>query len=364
LPATIRDVAAKAGTSTAAVSAVLRNGKATSIRVGAATRERILAAAEALGYTGNALARALATGKTGVVGVLFPYFDTFVNHQPFMTQVISGVLEEAEKQRLQVLLQTGNGENWQDVDPAELMDSRSDGLIAIAPRAGSPLIRRCTQTGFRCLAVSYEPEDGEALTINGDDFGGGVLAVKHLVSLGHRRIGFLAGEPDSAFSVRRQAGYLQGLQEAGIDAEPGLIIPAGLDVANGQAAAQRVLDLPARQRPTAVFAVNDPCADGALRAFKAAGVGVPGDMAVMGFDDTWYARWTDPPLSSINMPLYSMGRLAMQMMAAEIQGKKLRVRQATLRVHLRIRESCGGDPSKNDFPITPAIDELPPLVDE
>lgn len=358
MPVTIRDVAERAGTSTSAVSVVLRGSKKSTIRVSEDTRARILRAAEELGYTGNALARALATGRTGIVSVLIPYWATFVEQSPFTLQLMSGVMEEATREGLQLLLLTTAGDDWQRSDPSLLMDSRADGVLAVAPRPGSALIDRCRDEGYRCLAVSYQPEDEQTLVVNGDDFRGACIAVRHLVSLGHRRIAHLSGGNEAAWSMQRRSGYRHAVEEAGAVLDPSLVIDAGSTVEAGRAATERLLELPASHRPTALFAANDVCADGALRTLKASGLRVPEDMAVVGFDDTWYARHTDPPLTTVNMPLYSMGRLAVRMLAAEIRGEVIRQRQPSLRVHLHVRESCGGDPA--DHPVNPAavIDEL------
>jgi LacI family transcriptional regulator len=338
---TLRDVANRAGTSVAAVSAVLGRGRHQSIRVGEATRQRILAVAEELGYVPNLLARSLVTRKTGVLGFLTPYRDAFIAHEPFATQLFSGVLEECMRREYGIMLLTTAGDDWTALDPRRLLDPRLDGLLVSIPPPGSPLVDRCREVGFPCVAVVYEPDGPGVCVVNADDFHGGELATEHLIRLGHRRIAHLLGTPGIASTEPRRRGYLAALAAAGIAAEPALQLAAGYGWRDGYRTAGGLLDLPAERRPTAVFAANDLCAEGVLRALGERGLRAPDDLAVVGFDDTWHAAYIQPPLTSVHMPIYSMGARAVQMLAALAEGAEVGERQPTLPVTLTIRESCG-----------------------
>jgi len=346
MAATLRDVARQAGTSVAAVSAVLNSSGQNNIRVGQATRERILAVASALGYAPNPLARSLVTGKTGVLGLVFPYMGAYMDRNPFCIQVMSGVFEEVVRRRYNLMLPTAIGEDWNTVDANMLLDPRVDGLILVIPVPGSPVIARCQQERFPYVALVYEPLAEDVYAVNADDFTGGRIATEHLISLGHRRIAHLIGRPGVASTEPRKRGYLAALEAAGLEADPVWLVPAGYDWKEGYAAMQNLLALPPAQRPTAIFAANDLCAEGALRALREQNLRVPDDVALVGYDDTWFATVTQPSLTSVHMPLYSMGVLASQMLIALAEGREPEERQPVLPVSLTIRESCGASPPR------------------
>lgn len=345
MPPTLRDVARIARTSPAAVSVTLNGTTGDSIRIGKATRERILAAAEELGYTPNRLAQSLVLRKTGILGLAFPYSHAFVDRNPFCTQIMSGVFEEAIRARYNLMLHTATGDDWNAADEGALIDPRVDGLLLVLPSPDSPVVERCLRQEFPCVALGYAPHSEVVCAVNSDDFTGGRVATEHLVSLGHRRIAHFVGRPGIATTEPRKRGYLAALEAGGEKFSPDLLVPAGFAEADGYAAMQRLLlETPKAQLPTAIFAANDPCAVGALQALEECGVRVPDDMAMVGYDDTWYAAMTSPPLTSVRMPILEMGALATTMLIELIEGRTPAERQPILPVSLTIRQSCGAQP--------------------
>lgn len=338
---TIKDVAKLAGTSTAAVSAVLSGSVRNNIRVGEVTRARILAAARQLGFTPNPVARSLVTGKTQVLGIIFPYASTFIYRNPFCTQLLAGILEETIRQRYNLMLHTSLGDEWTQAEPALLLDRRVDGVMLVAPPVGHAAVQRALEVRFPLVSVVYASDNPEVCMVNDDSRAGGRLATEHLIGLGHRRIAHLMGNPEIGSTVSRRQGYLDALEAAGIPVDPALILEAGFDWQDGYRAAQALLEFPAAQRPTAIFAGNDLCADGVLRLFRERGVRVPDDIALVGYDDTWFSQHTDPPLTSVHMPIYTMGVLATDMLIGLSSGRELENRQPVLPVTLTIRDSCG-----------------------
>jgi len=338
---TIRDVAKMAGTSVSAVSAVLNGGGLTNIRVGKDTGERIRAAAAHLGYTPNQLARSLVTGRTGVLGLVFPYSDAFIDNNPFSTQVMSGVFAEAVREKYNLMLHTATGDDWNTADTSALIDPRVDGLLLVIPGPDSPVVAQCERERFPCVALVYQPVTDDAVVVNADERAGGRLATEHLLGLGHTRIAHMMGWTDVATAEPRRDGYVAALREAGIEPDPALIVPANFDRSGGYAAMQALLALPKKQRPTAVFAANDLCAEGALRAMEENGLSAPGDMALVGYDDSWLCDMTRPKLTSVRMPVYEMSVLATQMLISLVEGKEVSERQPVLPVSLTVRESCG-----------------------
>lgn len=339
MPATIRDVAKLAGTSVGAVSAVLSGTRRHNIRVGAETRKRIHAAAVQLEYSPNPIAQTLVTRKTGVLGLVFPYTEAFIDRNPFCTQVMAGIFEEVVRERYNLMLHTATGANSKEDAEVMMLDPRVDGLILVLPPSDNSIIRRCQQRGFPCVAVLASGAPDSVCTINADEFAGGKLATEHLIGLGHRRIAHIAGASTVVTTAPRREGYLAALDGAGIAGDPELIVGHGFDYKNGQAGMERLLDLPARRRPTAVFAANDLSAEGAMRVLLQRGMSVPDDISVVGYDDTWFAEMTKPRLTSIHMPIYEMGVLAAQMLIAMAEGREIAERHPILPVSLTVRES-------------------------
>ncbi len=341
MPPTLRDVARVARTSLSAVSVTLNGTTGDTIRIGQATRERILAAAEQLGYTPNRLAQSLVLRKTGVLGLAFPYSHAFVDRNPFCTQIMSGVFAEAIRAHYNLMLHTASGDNWNAADAGALIDPRVDGLLLVLPSPDSPVVERCLSQEFPCVTLGYTPQSKAVYAVNSDEFTGGRLATEHLLNLGHRRIAHFVGRPGTATTEPRKQGYLAAMQAGGGELSPELLIPAGLAEADGSDAMRRLLDTPKAQWPTAVFAANDPCALGALRVLDQRGVRAPQEMAIVGYDDTWYAAMTSPQLTSVRMPILEMGALATTMLIDLIEGRPPTDRQPVLPVSLTIRQSCG-----------------------
>lgn len=338
LAVTIRDVAALAGTSIAAVSSALSGKGSGNIRVSAETRRRIIEAAEQLGYVPNETARSLATGRTGVLGLVLPYSGAFTDQNPFCTHVMRGVFHAAVDKKLNLMLYTAFQEG-QAVDPTQI-SNRVDGMVIVLPPRDSILVRHCRTNGVPAVAVVAHPGGGVAV-VNSDDFRGGYLGTKHLLDIGHRRIALLGGVAKVSTSAPRREGYLAALREAGIEPSPELELEGGFDTRLGHASMLRLLDLPADRRPTAVFALNDLCADGAMSAIWESGLRVPDDIAVVGYDDTEFAETTRPSLTSVRMGIDELGVTAVQCLLKQLEGNPMPEMEIVLPVSLTVRDSCG-----------------------
>jgi LacI family transcriptional regulator len=351
---TIRDVAAAAGASVATVSAVLSGNGRHNIRVSQATRERVMEAAVRLNYAPNPMARSLVTRKTGMLGLVFPYSSAFTERNPFFTQIMAGVLDGVIRARYNVMLHTAISDDTGSVeargtgltaaDLNGLLDPRVDGLILVLPDPDHHIIAECLNRQFLYVAVVCRPDSPQVYAVNADDRQGGELATRHLIALGHRRIAHLEGNPTVATTAPRREGYVAALHSAGIAPDPALIVPAGFGWRAGYQATQQLLSLPAEQRPTAIFAANDLCADGALRALNEHGLRVPEDVSLVGYDDTWFAAMMQPALTSVHMPIYEMGMAAAELLVARVEGREIADRQPVHPVSLTIRESSAAPP--------------------
>lgn len=341
--ATMTDIAAKAGTSVAAVSVILNGAKSKTLRVSDDTRLRVMRAAEELGYRRNPLAGALATGRTQVIGLMLPEVVAYTEHDPFFSLVTTGVNAGAAMHSYNVMLYAAAAEQ-EGARAAKMIDRRIDGLVLVDPPDQTPIYIEARTQGIPVVAIICRPEDAE-LTVNSDDFLGATLAVKHLVELGHRRIAHLVGNPNILTSEPRLQGYLNVLASAGVAIDPTLSLDGGFSKQKGYESTARLMSLPKEARPTAIFAANDLSAHGALDAIIEKGLRVPEDVSVVGYDDTWYATITRPQLTTVNMNVQELGATAANLLIGSLEGKPVVKKHLVTSVSLTVRESSGPPPN-------------------
>jgi LacI family repressor for deo operon, udp, cdd, tsx, nupC, and nupG len=319
------DVAALAGVSVATVSRALAH----SGPVSAKARRQIDKALEATGYTLNGVARSLRRRESRTIIVIVPD----VGH-PFFSIVLRGIEEHAVAIGYSVLI--GNGAN----DPKRealyaqhVMAGRADGLILINGR----LPRFGAQSRLPPIVAVSERIKGADLPLVGvDNVRAAEAAVRHLLELGHRRIGHIAGTPGNAMTADRLAGYRRALRRHDLDPEREYVAYGDFSLASGARAAARLLDL--AQPPTAIFASNDDMAIGAMNEAKARGMRVPQDISVVGFDDVPFSASCDPPLTTVRQPFFEMGAYAMDTLGKLLQ-RGTPDRQLLLPTELLIRRS-------------------------
>lgn len=351
---TIRDVAKLAGTSPSAVSATLSGNTKTNIRVGKETRERIYAAAAQLGYSPSQIAKSLATGKTKVLGLVLPYADAFVDQNPFASEVMSGIMHEVVDRHYNLMLFTAtSGMSYDQI--AMLIDSRVEGVLLVMPPDDGAIHLKCERRRIPYVSILRDPHEG-AWTVNSDDFAGGVLAAERLYSLGHRKVAVFQGSEDVTTSVPRREGFLSVYREAGLSVE---VVPSGFGWRHGLTSMKQLVERPTSDLPTAIFAANDLCAEGAMRVAKEHGLSIPSDLAVIGYDDTWFATMTQPPLTTVKMPISDMGQRAAKMLIDRLEGIEVADPNPVLPVSLTIRHSCGSHaaPSSPSMPTAHLVEE-------
>ncbi|MBS1704563.1 MAG: LacI family DNA-binding transcriptional regulator [Armatimonadetes bacterium] len=336
---TIREVARLAGASTAAVSATLNGSRGSNIRVGTATQSRIKAAAQQLGYRSNPVARSLVTGRSQVIGLMLPYVEGFSDDNPFCALVTSGVIRETIQLHYNLMLYTSmQGTNFHHSHGDHL--PKVDGVVLVMPPSSSEILLHCETKGIPYVSIIREPIPG-TMTVNSDDVDGAMLATRHLIELGHTRIAHLLGDPDAYTTTQRLAGYTRALAAAKLPFDETLVRQASFDWRASYSATRNLIELPKSKRPTAIFASNDLAAEGAMRAIRESGRQVPHDVAVVGYDDTWFATTTQPQLTSVRMPIAEMGASAVRLLIAAIEGTEISTRHVVEPVSLSIRESCG-----------------------
>ncbi len=303
--ARISDVAAAAGVSVTTVSLVMNNVES---RISDDTRRRVKDAARAVGYAPSSVARGLRTQQTRTVGLISDQIAT----TPFAGRMLAGAQDAArENGHLVYLVDTGGDEGIESEAIRSLTAQQVDAMIyacmwhrVVDVPDGIP-----AQTVF----LDCRPAGGGYRSVVPDDRAGGLTAVRELVAAGHRRIAYLDTEDPGPIASRlRHEGYLQALAEVGVTADPALHVRAETSAHGGRAAMERLLDL-GEDRPTGVFCFNDRMAAGVYIAAHRRGLDIPRDLSVVGYDDQQLiAAEQDPPLTTVALPHYDMGRWAME----------------------------------------------------
>ncbi len=330
--ATLRDVAREARVSTATVSRVI-NGHG---NVTAATRARILRVVERLRYVPDSAARSLSTGLTHTIGVLLPDL-----HGEFFSEIIRGIDQAARRRGLHLLLSGIHGSAAEAALAIRALRGRVDGLLIMSPYADSAFLADQSSDDTPAVLMNSPVRGNSLSSFLLDNRGGARAMVRHLVGIGHRRIAFIAGPQDNFDATERLAGYCEAIAESGTDVRE-FVLPGDFSEDSGYRAAQRLLTLD--ERPDAVFAANDMTALGCLRAFNEAGVSVPDDVALAGFDDIPLARFVAPPLTTVRVPMAELGARALDGVADAVAGPGASPTSTeVVRTELVVRVSCGAE---------------------
>jgi DNA-binding LacI/PurR family transcriptional regulator len=335
---TMRDIAVRVGTSASVVSVALNGARSKTIGVSPETRDRILRAAQELGYSRDMRASSLAGRRNQMIGLMLPHLSSFSSPDPFYSLVTAGVCGATAANGFNLVMYTSVSE--EDGPKAiATIDRRIDGLILVMPPDGTPIIKECQRLGINTVAVLKAPESAQ-FTINSDDYKGGRIATEHLLGLGHTRIAHLHGNPDFHTSEPRYRGYVDAMSEAGLKVNPNLVRDGHFQRAAGYSSTMDMMTREERSRPSAIFAANDVSAHGAIDALNELGLSVPGDVSVLGYDDTWYAGFVQPALTTVNMNVDLVGRRAAQLLIDSLDGI-VEEAHPILPVSLTIRVSTG-----------------------
>lgn len=309
---TISDVARKAGVSPMTVSRVI-NGEG---NVRPATRLAVEAAIAALNYSPNQAARSLAGAQPVRIGLLYSNPSA-----SYLSEFLVGVLDYASRANVQLVVEKCDpGEHESEV-AERLLKSGIDGLLLPPPLCDSQSVLAVLreQEALGVLVASGHPAPGfSAVSI--DDYGAAAAMTRHILTLGHQRIGFIIGNPNQTASERRLAGYRDALVAAGIEPEEALVVPGLFTYRSGLDAAERLLAL--EDAPSAIFASNDDMAAATVAVAHRRGLDVPSDLTVCGFDDTALATTIWPELTTIHQPIADMSLAAVETLVAEIRAQR------------------------------------------
>ena len=305
---TIRDVAKQAGVSISTVSRVL-NGTSP---VREEKKRLVEAAAESLGYAPNPAALSLRGKRTGGLGVLLP----FVSGE-FFSELLGGLDEATQELGFFLVVSTSHRRPIEFRRAIAALDKRVDGLVVMAPEIDHDDAASILRPGTPVVFLNTYAEGLQADVFNFGNFDGARALTEHMIGLGHRRVAFVHGPERARDAQERARGYRVAMREAGLPTE-GLEFAGGYSRESGYAAASELLA--AAPRPTAVVAVNDYCALGIMSAFHRAGVSVPGDVSIGGFDGLASTQYAVPALTTVRVPVRTLGHRAIERLVSRLNG--------------------------------------------
>ncbi|MCL4535355.1 MAG: LacI family transcriptional regulator [Bacteroidetes bacterium] len=333
---TIADVARAAGVSKQTVSRVLNNKG----ELSAATRERILAVIKELGFQPNAAARSLLTGRSYTIGLVVPDIGN-----PFFVDIAGGVRDAAREQGYHVLLyDTGDSPEVEAQSIQLLHERRADGLIICSSRLSDERLASLLMGVGPVVLVNRWVKAVDVPQIGADYVKGAWLATNHLLELGHRRIAAITLKVETPNSRAKFEGYRKAMEEAGLGVDPDLIAYSRSSLQGGVEAGNDLLGRP--QRPTAIVAYSDPVGIGAMHACRHWGMSVPENMAVIGFGGNEISTVVNPPLSTVFIRNFEMGRRAVELLLERVADSRSPQVVEETEAHLIIRASTtmGADP--------------------
>lgn len=326
---TMKEVADKAGVSTATVSRALMNPE----KVSAATRQKVEQAALAVGYVPRSFTRNVRHNETRIVMVMVPDIC-----DPFFSEIIRGIEVTATQKGYLVLIGDCAHQPQKEKEFLELLLTRQvDGLILLGSQFPFALLSDEQRYQLPVVMANEFASEMSLPTVHIDNLTAAFVAVNHLLKLGHQRIACIAG-PDSMPLCRyRTQGYIQALRRSNLPVDPACIIRGDFSFATGAQALTQLMSLP--QPPQALFCHSDVLALGAMSQANRLGLRVPEDVSIVGFDDIEMARYCDPPLTTIAQPRYQIGCEATQMLLEAFQGKQVNSGSRLLESELVIRGS-------------------------
>ncbi len=327
-------VAKESGVSRTTVSFVLNN--VPGISISDATRQRVLQVAKKLNYHPDSLGRKLASGKSRNLGLILRQSEKQVFNDALLPQVLLGIEQVATAQGYLVLLKAlepGDNDGYMKL----IHENHVDGIVISGPQQDETEFIRLHLEGLPVMLMG-QLHGSNLPFVDIDAVEGSIRAVRHLIEGGHRRIGLITNATLNYTSAQqRRQGYLQALMEGGIEADEALIREGAYTPASGYKAMQELLKV--TPRLTAVFVASDVVCLGAMQAIKVAGLCIPQDIAIVGFDDIPLAYYFDPPLTSVQIPSYGLGWAAGERLLRLVQGEALDQEGLLLESKLVIRKS-------------------------
>ena len=332
---TLEDIGRLAGVSRSTVSRVINDQNS----VSPAVRERVHDVIRRTGFSPNVAARSLAARRTGVIGLVIPSRVHSLFEDPYFGLLIKSISSagNAAQQTLALFL-FETEEEEEDVYPRALASGLVDGVILTASRMGDPVLARLVEGSLPFVMVGRPDRDDSQISyVDVDNVGGAFAAAVHLCNLGYRRIAYVGGPTSTTSGLDRLAGFGDGLATCGVPLSPSLRADGDYSQRSGYEAMRSLLP----QRPDAVFVASDTMAFGALQALRDAGVSVPQDVAVVGFDGLPAAQHSVPALTTVRQSVAGTGSHAVRILLDLVSGQEPGPVAEVLPTELVVRESCG-----------------------
>ena len=328
---TIKDVAEKAGVSTSTVSHVINNTRFVSEEL----KQSVLKAIKELSYYRDAQARGLATGKTHIIGLIVSDITN-----PFFPELIRGAETCATQQGYDVFLcNTGYDPERTSSLVRRLIEKKVDGAIIMTTEMEYALVVSLTTKKIPVVLLDWGITDILVSNIKENFHKGIEEAIDHLIKLDHRNIAFISGPLNLKTAKTRRDVFLSIIKEYAVIMKEPIIIQGDWKISGGELAAERILNTP--NHPTAILASNDLMAIGAMRKIKEVGLQIPKDISIIGLDDIFMSSLVDPPLTTINLPRYEIGKIAWNLLNYSMQNKDEMGKEEIVNTSLIVRNSTG-----------------------
>lgn len=332
---TLEEVAARAGVSRATASRVI-NG---SPKVSEPARTAVQQAVTELGYAPNRAARQLVTRRTDSIGLVVSEPETRVFSEPFFSGALRGVSDALNSTDMHLVLLMAQSDTHRSRLERYVRNRHVDGVILMSLHGADPLPQALTRIGMPVVLFGRPPVAADEVSwLDADNLGGAKSAVDHLVSVGRKVIATITGPQDMCVGVDRLAGWQASLEAHGMPHDESLVGFGDFTESGGMRVAQELLD----RRPDidAIFAASDLTATGALHTLRSLGRSVPGDVAVVGFDDSPLSAYTDPPLTTVRQPVEEMARQMTEMLLTQIATGDQSRRHIVVDTELIVRSSA------------------------
>lgn len=334
---TSQDVADQVGVSRTTVSLVLN--KVPGSQISDDTQRRVIKAAAELGYVPDAAARALASRRAQIVGLVLARGPHHLASDAFITQILDGLIDVVRHNGMRLLTDIVEPHHQEGTYLELVRAKRIDGIILSGPRFDDNALQSLEEESFPTVIMGQLPKTA-LYSVDIDNSAAARIAVAHLVNLGHYRIACITNASTTyTAAADRLRGYRDALESAGLHYNEGLVRFGDFDPNSGYKQMKNILEI--KPRPTAVFVASDVVAFGAMTAIRECGLAIPYDIAIVGFDDVPFARFVDPPLTTVNIPATELARKSCEVLFQLIKKDFPDEKHMLVDTHLVVRQSCG-----------------------
>lgn len=333
---TLEEIAEIAGVSRSTVSRVVNHHAG----VKPAVRTRVMQVIQETGYHPDPAARSLASRRSGIIGLVVPRAVQFLFIDPYYPRLLQGIAQACNSyDYILSLFLFHTEEEEQKLSPRVLRNQLVDGVILSALPLDDPLVKQLVGNKIPFVMIGRPDDPTEVSFVNVDNVTGAYSAVRHLIQLGRKRIATITGPLDTTVGLDRKQGYFNALNDRGIIVDDRLIVEGDFTEISGYLGMQRLLP----QQPQAVFVASDTMALGALRALRQAGVKVPAEIAVVGYDDLPLSATSEPPLTTVRQPIRRLGAQAVESLVDILYNGPQPPRHMVTTTELIVRASCGSN---------------------